>query len=88
MKNIITLTGNLASGKGTISKLLQERLGYEIYRNGDYFRSLGKQMGMDVTTFNKYVEEHPDEYIIEWNEHLEASPVFFHETAYPMPFEF
>ena len=65
MKNIITLTGNLASGKGTISKLLQERLGYEIYRNGDYFRSLGKQMGMDVTTFNKYVEEHPEEHIDE-----------------------
>ena len=63
MKNIITLTGNLASGKGTISKLLQERLGYEIYRNGDYFRSLGKQMGMDVTTFNKQVEEHPEEHI-------------------------
>ena len=36
----------------------------------------------------KYVEEHPEEYIVEWNEHLEASPVFFHETAYPMPFEF
>ena len=36
----------------------------------------------------KYVEEHPEEYIIEWNEHPEASTVFFHETAYPMPFEF
>ena len=36
----------------------------------------------------KYVEEHPEEYIVEWSEHLEASPVFFHETAYPMPFEF
>ena len=70
MKNIITLTGNLASGKGTISKLLQERLGYEIYRNGDYFRSLGKQMGMDVTTFNKYVEEHPEEHIDEKIEFL------------------
>ena len=35
-----------------------------------------------------YIKDHPEEYIIEWNEHLEASPVFFHETAYPMPFEF
>ena len=58
MKNIITLTGNLASGKGTISKLLQERLGYEIYRNGDYFRKLAKESGMDVTTFNEYVMNH------------------------------
>ena len=36
----------------------------------------------------KYVEEHPEEYDVRCNEHLEASPVFFHETAYPMPFEF
>ena len=36
----------------------------------------------------KYIEEHPEEYDVKSNEHLEASPVFFHETAYPMPFEF
>ena len=35
----------------------------------------------------KYVE-HLEEYDLGCNEHLEASPVFFHETAYPMPFEF
>ena len=36
----------------------------------------------------KCVEEHPEEYDVRCNELLEASPVFFHETAYPMPFEF
>lgn len=35
-----------------------------------------------------YINEHPEEYDVGCNEHLEASPVFFHETAYPMPFEF
>ena len=36
----------------------------------------------------KYVEEHHEEYDVRCNEHIEVSPVFFHETAYPMPFEF
>ena len=59
-KHIISLAGDLASGKGTASKIIAEKLNFEIYKNGDYFRSLGKQMGMDVTTFNKYVEGHPE----------------------------
>lgn len=65
MKNIITLTGDLASGKSTISKILSEKLGYEIYRNGTYFRTLAKEHNMDVTEFNKYVESHPEEKIDE-----------------------
>ena len=36
----------------------------------------------------KFAEEHPEEFEIRCDEHLVASPVFFHETAYPMPFEF
>ena len=35
-KNIISLAGELASGKGTVSKLLSEELNYTIYRNGEY----------------------------------------------------
>ncbi len=59
-KEIISLGGELASGKGTVSKVLMEKLNYGIYRNGDYFRKLGKEMGMDVTTFNEYVKSHPE----------------------------
>jgi len=59
-RNIISLSGDLASGKGTVSKILMEKLNYGIYRNGEYFRSLAKEMGMDVTTFNTYVEDHPE----------------------------
>ncbi len=59
-KHIISLSGELASGKGTVSEILIKQLNFTIYRNGDYFRKLGKEMGMDVTTFNIYVEEHPE----------------------------
>src|SRR5574344_150322 len=67
-RHIISLGGELASGKGTISKILMERLNYGIYRNGDYFRKLATEKDMDVTTFNKYVEEHP-----EIDRHIEKS---------------
>lgn len=59
-RHIISLGGELASGKGTVSKILMDQLKFGIYKNGDYFRELGKQMGMDVTTFNIYVKEHPE----------------------------
>ena len=58
--NIITISGELASGKGTVTELLSKELNYEIYRNGAYFRKLAKEKGMDVTTFNIYVESHPE----------------------------
>lgn len=59
-RNIITLAGDLASGKGTVSNLICDELGYEVYRNGNYFRQLAKEMNMDVTSFNIYVKDHPE----------------------------
>lgn len=59
-KHIISLCGELASGKGTVSKILKEKLNFDIYKNGDYFRELAKQHEMDVTSFNLYVIEHPE----------------------------
>lgn len=59
-KQIISLAGELASGKGAISNVLIEKLNYGIYRNGEYFRKLAKEHNMDVTTFNEYVEDHPE----------------------------
>ena len=37
-KHIISLGGELASGKGTTSKILMERLNYGIYKNVYYFQ--------------------------------------------------
>ena len=59
-RHIISICGDLASGKGTVSKIIGEDLNYGIYKNGEYFRSLAKEHGMDVTQFNKYVENHPE----------------------------
>ncbi len=59
-KHIISLTGDLAAGKSRVTDLLKEELGYTVYCNGEYFRSLALEMGMDVTSFGIYVEAHPE----------------------------
>lgn len=59
-KNIISLSGDLASGKGTVSKILMEKLSFGIYQNGEYFRNLAKQYKMNLTEFGQYVEKHPE----------------------------
>lgn len=59
-RKIITLAGDPASGKGTVTKLLVNELGYEVYRNGEYFRNLAKEKNMSVTEFNEYVKDYPE----------------------------
>ena len=59
-RKIISIAGDLSSGKTTVTRLMQESLGYEIYRNGEYFRKLAVEMGMSITEFNEYVKEHPE----------------------------
>lgn len=59
-KEIISITGELASGKSIISRMIAEKLNYGIYKNGEYFRKLAKEHNMDVTSFNIYVENHPE----------------------------
>lgn len=59
-RNIISLAGELASGKGTVSKLLSEELNYTIYRNGEYVRKLARDKGLDITSFNEYLNNHPE----------------------------
>lgn len=63
MKNkrkIISLAGDLASGKGTVSQILIDELQYGIYRNGEYVRKLAKEKGLDITNFNAYLADHPE----------------------------
>lgn len=59
-KHIITIAGDLASGKSRITDLLQKKLNYEIYRNGEYVRKLAKEKGLDITSFNEYLKDHPE----------------------------
>lgn len=59
-KKIISLAGELSSGKGTVSRILMKELNYGVYRNGDYFRKLAQEKGMSVTEFNEYVKQHTE----------------------------
>ena len=74
-KCIISISGELASGKGTVSKLLAEELDYTIYRNGEYVRKLAKEKGLDITSFNSYLNEHP-----EIDKQIEKSAAEYAET--------
>ncbi|MCR5431176.1 MAG: dephospho-CoA kinase [Lachnospiraceae bacterium] len=51
----ITLTGNLGSGKSTISKIFAEK-GYEIYSTGKIQRTLAAERGLTVLEMNKLME--------------------------------
>ena len=57
-KDVISITGDLASGQSTVSKMLADELGFSLYRNGEYFRQLAIEKNMSVTEFGEYVENH------------------------------
>ncbi len=59
-KNIISLSGDPASGKGAVSKILMKNLNFGIYRNGEYFRKLASSMNMSLEDFGEYVKDHPE----------------------------
>ncbi len=58
--HIITITGDIASGKGTVTALLKEELKYEVYKNGEYVRQLAKQMNMSIIEFQEYLNAHEE----------------------------
>lgn len=58
--HIITMAGDIASGKGTVTSLLKEELGYEIYKNGEYVRKLAKEMNMSIVEFQEYLNAHEE----------------------------
>ena len=59
-KDIISITGDLASGQSTVAKMLANDLEYYFYHNGAYFRQLAIEKNMSVTEFGEYVEKHPE----------------------------
>ena len=61
MKNhIITISGNIASGKSEVAKILAEELSYEIYKASDEFRRLSREANMTLVDFNEHIELNPD----------------------------
>lgn len=59
-RHIITLAGDIASGKGSVAEILREELKYTVYSNGQYFRKLAIENNMSVKDFNVYVSSHTD----------------------------
>lgn len=60
MKNIISLTGDIASGKGAVSEILSEKLEYSIYKVSNAIREFCKEKGIDINEFQNYVAQHPE----------------------------
>jgi cytidylate kinase len=55
-KHIITLAGKPGSGKSTTAKGLAEKLQYQRFSSGDFFRAIGKERGIDVFAANLAAE--------------------------------
>lgn len=53
----ITLTGNLGSGKSTLSKILEAEYGYEIFSTGKVIRKIAEEHGVSVLEMNKLMGE-------------------------------
>jgi len=60
MTKIISITGDLGSGKSTVSKLLCERLRYDYIYTGNIQREIAKRYNMTTLELNKYSETHPE----------------------------
>ncbi len=58
--NKISISGELGSGKTVLAKKLAEHLDFKIISVGIIQRKLAQQYGMDITSFNKYMETHPE----------------------------
>ncbi len=60
MVKIITLTGDLGSGKSTVSALLIENLKYDYVYTGKIQREIADRYNMTTLELNKYAETHPE----------------------------
>lgn len=57
---LITISGLSGSGKSSSAKRLAEKLGIPTVDIGTIFRAMAKRYKMDVMTFGRYAEEHPE----------------------------
>lgn len=56
----ITISGSPGSGKSTVAKLLEKKLGLRYVYSGMIFRELAKKHGMTLEEFGKYCEENSE----------------------------
>lgn len=79
----ICISGNLGSGKSTVSHILQEKLGFEVYSTGTVQRKVAAQLGIGTLELNELMakDHHYDDLIDKATEALAQerldSPVIF-----------
>lgn len=59
-RHVITISGNIASGKSEVSKILSEALCYELYKASEEFRYQAREKNMTLVEFNEYLENKPE----------------------------
>jgi CMP/dCMP kinase len=57
---IITITGDLGSGKSTVCDIIEAKYGFKRYSTGRLQRAIAEKYGMDTLELNKYAETHPE----------------------------
>lgn len=60
MPKIISITGDLGSGKSTVSDILCKQLNYEYIYTGKIQREIALKYNMTTLELNKYSETHPE----------------------------
>jgi len=56
----IAISGDLGSGKSTISKMIEDKLSFRRYSTGDLQRKIAEKYNMTTLELNKYSETHPE----------------------------
>jgi len=59
-KEIITICGGLGSGKSSTAKMVAQKLGYQHFSSGDFFRQVALEMGLTINEINKRAETEPE----------------------------
>lgn len=57
---IITISGNIASGKSEICSMLSDMLCMQVYSASQSFRAMSREYNMTLVEFNKYIENKPE----------------------------
>ncbi|MFZ0774214.1 MAG: cytidylate kinase family protein [Candidatus Sulfotelmatobacter sp.] len=59
MGHIVTISGDLGSGKTSVSRVLSTKLGYKYVCSGSMHRTIAEEMRMNLLEFNLYAESDP-----------------------------
>lgn len=59
-KTIITIAGDLGSGKSSNADRIAIALGYARFSSGDFARTVAQRHGMTIEDLNLHAEEHPE----------------------------